>query len=142
MSQQMAPVSVSGPVGGSVTWLARIVAFGGHGAQVSPGIYALVPSDVAAIACNVFDLSSATPDVAAASPSITADAISSELSQNAWTDPYGQPMDSLGGNFMHSIDGAVFALADHVYRCEYLITLGDGSIIPPFHFDNVPHAVT
>lgn len=119
---------ITGAAGASQTWQARVVALVASGAVVPGEGIAITPSDVTSISCQVFDLSSSTPAVAASTPSITSAAISSSLiADEFWIE------DSIGCNFRHTVDGSNFPIAGHQYRTVYTIQVGSESTI--FWFD-------
>jgi hypothetical protein len=79
---------------------------------------AIQQADLTSIDCAVYDLDSATPNVAIATPlALVNITISNTLVDDAiWT------LDKLGRNFLHSISGSVFS-NPHLYRIIYTATL-------------------
>lgn len=111
------------------TVLGRIAARNASGAQtgVSGEGRWIKQADVSSITCKVFDLDSATQDVAIATPTVTvAEAVldtplTSADSNSVWT------KDSYGYNFIHDLAASCFPTGGHAYRVEYEVTLAGGA---------------
>lgn len=114
---------------GDATVLGRMAARNGSGTQtgVSGEGRFLKQSDVSTITCKVFDLDSATPDTAIATPAVAVASavldspIASDDSMSVWT------VDSYGYNFIHDLAASCFPTGGHAYRVEYEVTLVGGA---------------
>lgn len=135
-----------GPVGVEANFQARIVSKVGTGTDISstppgPEGKAIVQADVSTIACAVYDLSSSTPTVVVATPTISiAGSISNSLTVDSIWSHEHEAIDATGRNFLHTVAGSVFAIANHVYRVCYTIVLTNGSTIR-FGWDHTPRDV-
>ena len=118
-----------GAAGSEATFQARIVSKDGTGTAVSEEGSALQQANISSITCAVYDLHSATPAVAVATPSVTvSSAISDTLTNdNLWTE------DTTGRNFLHTIAGSTFASGDHTYRVVYTLTTTGGNVFKWAH---------
>jgi len=111
---------------GTATVLARVCARDATGAATGvPGEGKWVKqADLSAITCAVYDLSSATPAVAIATPTVT---ISSAIldtpatSSELWTE------DTTGYNFIHDLASTNFPTGRNRYLVEYLFTTTGGA---------------
>lgn len=74
------------------------------------------------ITCAVYDLHSATPNAAIATPTVTvATSVYDTLQTGlAWT------RDSTGYNFKHTLADTLFTTGNHVYQVEYTFTPTSG----------------
>jgi hypothetical protein len=110
---------------GGATVLGRITARDGSGAAtgISGEGNWLEPADVATITCKVFDLDSATPNTAFATPTVTVvtSVVDPPVTSTAiWT------LDSTGYNFIHDLAASNFPTGKHRIRVEYEVTLTGG----------------
>lgn len=82
----------------------------------------LIITDVTSITTRVFDLDSATPGTAAASPALVVATVffSTLQTDGRWT------YDSTGYNFRHQFVSTTFATGDHRYRIEITLDLASG----------------
>lgn len=91
---------------GGATLMARVLGQSGS---------AITQASLTAITCKIFDLNSATPDTAVATPTITiSDVVFDTLQTDArWS------FDVVGYCFRHSPSASTFSSGDHRYRVEY-----------------------
>jgi hypothetical protein len=115
----------SGPVGADATFQARVPAVGATGTAVANEGNCISPSDVASIACSIFDLSGTTPGTAVASPAITSAAFTVLTLDNYWSEG-DLPLDAIGRNFWYTVAGSVFSIGQHMYRVVLTVTLNGG----------------
>ena len=116
----------------TATCLGRLTARNGTGAatgRAGEGKF-LKQADISAITCKVFDLDSATPDTAVATPAVT---ISSAILDAPDTTDVIWTVDSWGYNFIHDIANTVFTEGNRRYRVEYTVTLSAGLGSAVFH---------
>lgn len=115
------PPPSRGPLNQGKTFQARLVHPDGSGQTVTDEGKALQQADFASIACAVYNLDSATPDTAVATPTVTVvtDVLDALTDDEIWTE------DSIGKNFSHFISGSVFSAAN-LYRIVYTATLSAG----------------
>lgn len=112
---------------GSATALARMTARDGSGSATGvagEGNW-LQQADLSSITCAVFDLTSATPDTAVATPTVT---ISSAILNTPVTSTAIWCRDSVGYNFLHDLPPTVFPTGGHLYRVEYKFTTTGGAV--------------
>ena len=111
---------------GSATVLARVCARDATGAATgisSEGNW-IKRADLTSIACNVFDNTSATPDTAIATPSVT---ISSAIQDTPVTDGIIWSIDTTGYNFIFDMAATCFPTGGHEYQIEFpFVTTGGG----------------
>jgi hypothetical protein len=83
---------------------------------------AITQASLSAIACSVYDLDSATPNTAVATPTVTivSSVFDTLQTGGAWD------KDSTGYNFSHTIGKAVFTSGGHRYKAEYKFTPTSG----------------
>ena len=112
---------------GSATVLGRITARDGSGAATGvngEGNW-LQQADITSITAKIFDLDSATPDTATATPTVTisTDVLDTPVTTNViWT------VDSTGYNFVHDLASTSFPSGNRQYRVEYEVTLTGGTV--------------
>lgn len=114
-------ITSSGPAGQAFTSLAHVV--GNAGTDITQ-------ASLTSITCKVFDESSATPDTAVSSPTIT---ISSAVFDTLQTDARWS-VDDDGYNFRNTIAGSVVAGDARRFRIEYLFTPTSGDAFTLIHF--------
>lgn len=86
---------------------------------VNPQQIPIVQSDVSSIECAVYDLSSATPWTAVATPAII---VSQAVFDTLFVD-YGWSQDDIGYNFRHRIQPSTLATkGGHSYKIEYKLS--------------------
>lgn len=98
---------------GGLSLMARVV--GNNAANI-------VQSDITSITCSVFDLDSATPDTAIATPTITVANVVYDTLQtdNRWT------KDSTGYNFRYDALASQVPTGDRRYRWEFVFNPASG----------------
>lgn len=84
---------------------------------------ALQQADVTGITCKVFDLDSASPTTAVASPTIV---VASVIYDTLQTSDVRWTKDSTGYNFLHAMPPSAFPTGGHRYRVEYLCDPASG----------------
>jgi hypothetical protein len=80
-------------------------------------------ADLSTITCNVYDRSSATPDVAILSPTVTVATAMRDApvaSNIVWTGDGDGAI--VGWNFSHEVPGTAFPTGGHLYCIEYTFT--------------------
>lgn len=111
---------------GSATCLARVCARDATGAAtgVSGEGKWIKQADLTSITCKIFDRSSATPDTATASPTVT---ISSAIIDTPVTSTEIWDVDSTGYNFLFDIAPTAFTTSGHKYLVEFYFTTTGGT---------------
>ena len=106
---------------GDCTVLGRVTARDGTGAWTGvdgEGNF-LKQADLSTITCAVYDLDSATPTTAVATPTVT---ISSAVLDTPVTTTVLWKLDPYGYNFIHDLPNTAFPTGGHRYRAEYKFT--------------------
>lgn len=112
---------------GAATAVARLTARAGTGTAtgVSGEGKWLKQADISTITCGVYDLDSATPGTAVATPSVV---VATAIQDSPVTDGAIWPLDATGWNFYHDLADTNFPTANHRYRVIYTVTLTGGTV--------------
>lgn len=82
-------------------------------------------ADISTITCGVYDLDSATPGTAIATPTVT---VATAIEDTPVTNGQIWAVDDTGWNFYHDLDGTNFPTANHKYRVIYTVTMTGGKV--------------
>ncbi len=112
---------------GSASVLGRLTARDGGGAATGvdgEGKW-LQQADVQTITCNIFDLSSLTPDTPLSSPAVV---VATSILDTPVTDNEIWTRDTIGYNFLHDLISTSFPSGGNRYSVEYTVTLTGGTV--------------
>lgn len=113
--------------------IARLHARDGAGAdtgQPNEGKY-ITAAQVSTIVCNIYDLSSATPNTSLGNPTITSASVVAAV-----TSGYTFRDDDLGPyNWVFDLTTGLISTAGHVYRVTFDLTMTTGTVLETWAFD-------
>lgn len=107
---------------GSATLLGRVTSRDGTGAVQSSGRKLLKQADLSSVTWKVFDLSSAAPDTAIVSATLTIASVIFDTLQTDWD------VDTTGYTFKYDVASTVFTEGGHEYQAEVKFTTTGGTV--------------